>query len=1417
MDDEAERRARLRDRLEREAAVREQTKPAPGRTTLVEQGAASHAAPIPGTPGKTTRVAQQSQAVDVQHVFAQATEVLEGRGNRETAFNLLLDILATHGGGLATQDASRMMSLCIDLATATASRKDASHAPVQRKGIGASSAEPGDLAMRGVAGAAAPLPHLDRIQASFGHHDVSHVRTATGGAASEASQALGASAYAVGDRVGFAGAPDLHTAAHEAAHVVQQRGGVQLKSGIDAGKTDPMEQHADTVADAVVRGEPAQALLDQVGGHGQGVNVVQRKGVGASLHPLSGDYCNTYRIKIMAAIADRIRAVGLPKPHPRLYWADKVKAEQAIIDVLWNDIELLQDKTLHRLMEHSYPADLYSIVDASRQGASPRQQGEWHAVVGVAIANALSEPLDASIQRMALRLRVQLDGPARGIPHNAHLIPSCPLDSLVGEALTKPGVIGGVERTSRVDDTPGKPFARGAEPVTFQLVGKHDPKLWNWIEVTSPKSATVEDVASTELIPGKPDSVMGTTQSYRIAASPPYFGIPIEVARQVEDMRDLASEGDQDKAKRGDFGRVADAEVLHKSDVSFDAAVAQAAPAEPHTPSLDRLLGRVEVQIDAIETRLAPVKAALPLSGAKRFVAHCRDELSNNPKGAKRLVPAVAGQEGILHAVSSELVALFDELHKHRAKTRVQGETLPAAISNLIGAYAGAAGASHLATEANTLLADARRQKALLPITLIDDEVRGARDAVAAQGETSERGGDDNVSALPKAMTGVADVRLRLTRGEAVSNTQVSQINSDSIELATRARLTTLAGTVRTLRQQAVEAKVENGTAPGGWWSVQKIVDMMLDLIYGEEKSHSQFEGADKLHGGWMKRLDLAKKKASEPGGKDPSGMWMQPAINYVDGELALMDSQLGSMRDFIKWCNEQIAYAKVKQLLKSMAWQIGLMIVTGEIAGAGLAAVRGIAMAGEIAEDVRGASLLWKGAEVLVHSGLQTVASGATGGEISGTAFAENALGMLLTSAAMKPFKSLLAGDAALEQTVEKELSTLGKIGKIAKAGAKIGTEATIDLGAGVIGSGVAHAVVNGTELGIASRDEWMTQGFALAASAFVSAHTQGMYARISEVAKDFRQANMPQAAERLDALAVRAEKLKARAGSKRQPSPDEAGAMLVERHEILTSEYAVYREFGGDKAAAKQNAADRSAMDSNFIEVPFQLAGLSPVVDGLSYEGTGKQIKNALAAAASNGIELVPTCNESGTWNINLGDRTLTIKELDYKPGEKSEKKSVRTTSDGMGLGSESIDLPPRLASKGAKLTHTPRPEALRELLIEAEESKISIHSDDEAQRLLDWAARSEGVAPANYHAVTIGEDIFVRPEHAQNVRILREELIHVSQQRAGIGSHQIVEAEIEARLMMIRYRLKWGITNEEVIEMIREVRIMRRTGKY
>jgi len=117
----------------------------------------------------------------------------------------------------------------------------------------------------GIDGAAGQLPHLETIQSSFGTHDVSQVKAHTDTAAARSTSAMGAEAFATGDHVAFQGAPSLHTAAHEAAHVVQQRGGVQLMGGVGR-EGDAYEQHADAVADRVVQGRSAEDLLDGCSG-----------------------------------------------------------------------------------------------------------------------------------------------------------------------------------------------------------------------------------------------------------------------------------------------------------------------------------------------------------------------------------------------------------------------------------------------------------------------------------------------------------------------------------------------------------------------------------------------------------------------------------------------------------------------------------------------------------------------------------------------------------------------------------------------------------------------------------------------------------------------------------------------------------------------------------------------------------------------------------------------------------------------------------------------------------------------------------------------------------------------------------------------------------------------------------------------
>ncbi len=127
----------------------------------------------------------------------------------------------------------------------------------------------------GVAGAGAALPFHDQLSRAFGL-DLSDVTAHVGGAAAEACDALGAEAYATGASVAFRAAPDLHTAAHEAAHVVQQRAGLDLPGGLGAAG-DVHERHADAVADRVVAGASAADLLAAYVPAGGPATAVQRR------------------------------------------------------------------------------------------------------------------------------------------------------------------------------------------------------------------------------------------------------------------------------------------------------------------------------------------------------------------------------------------------------------------------------------------------------------------------------------------------------------------------------------------------------------------------------------------------------------------------------------------------------------------------------------------------------------------------------------------------------------------------------------------------------------------------------------------------------------------------------------------------------------------------------------------------------------------------------------------------------------------------------------------------------------------------------------------------------------------------------------------------------------------------------------
>lgn len=121
------------------------------------------------------------------------------------------------------------------------------------------------LAVEGVSGSGESLPYLAAIQKAFGPYSVADVKAHRGAEAKEASARLGANAYATGNDVALGAGDDLHTVAHEAAHVVQQQAGVHAE-GRTGEEGDALEQHADRVADAVVAGRDASGILGEVAG-----------------------------------------------------------------------------------------------------------------------------------------------------------------------------------------------------------------------------------------------------------------------------------------------------------------------------------------------------------------------------------------------------------------------------------------------------------------------------------------------------------------------------------------------------------------------------------------------------------------------------------------------------------------------------------------------------------------------------------------------------------------------------------------------------------------------------------------------------------------------------------------------------------------------------------------------------------------------------------------------------------------------------------------------------------------------------------------------------------------------------------------------------------------------------------------------
>ncbi|MBK7193310.1 MAG: DUF4157 domain-containing protein [Myxococcales bacterium] len=166
-------------------------------------------------------------------------------------------------------------------------------------------------AAHGVSGAGTALPYRAELERAMGV-DLGGIVAHVGGAAADACAALDARAYATGDRIAFGSAPDLHTAAHEVAHVLQQRAGIELPGGIGAAG-DAHERAADDIADAVVRGESVIGRLPTGGARAARGTAVQRAGMGDVRRVEGGQQLEVTEAEFLAQLHESHVRVG-PRP-----------------------------------------------------------------------------------------------------------------------------------------------------------------------------------------------------------------------------------------------------------------------------------------------------------------------------------------------------------------------------------------------------------------------------------------------------------------------------------------------------------------------------------------------------------------------------------------------------------------------------------------------------------------------------------------------------------------------------------------------------------------------------------------------------------------------------------------------------------------------------------------------------------------------------------------------------------------------------------------------------------------------------------------------------------------------------------------------------------------------------------------------
>ena len=172
-----------------------------------------------------------------------------------------------------------------------------------------------------------------------------------------------------------------------------------------------------------------------------------------------------------------------------------------------------------------------------------------------------------------------------------------------------------------------------------------------------------------------------------------------------------------------------------------------------------------------------------------------------------------------------------------------------------------------------------------------------------------------------------------------------------------------------------------------------------------------------------------------------------------------------------------------------------------------------------------------------------------------------------------------------------------------------------------------------------------------------------------------------------------------------------------------------------------------------------------------------------------------------------------TRRTNPMDEVPSPSSVKGAA---TPGGGPAAPSLDT---WRTQGDTATLTPRDQALRDVQADIKALGVEVVSDADTEAYLDYRARQMGLKPEEMFASTMGNTIMIRASAANDVRTLREELIHTQQQQPGmeISADSVTQGEIEARELMLQNANRWGLSEAERTEIQQDLVKIEQRGGY